>query len=82
MENALDGRGGVREGVRRVDIPNALQRANRLDKVSYIQLVQVVCRMKEHSLRPQVMVGRCMTRCQFVFNVGREGIKGPTALTR
>ena len=57
--------------------------ANRLDKVSYIQpLVLVVSRVEEHSLRPQVVVGRCMTRCQFVFNVAREVIKGPTALTR
>ena len=47
--------------------------ANRLDKVSYMQLlVLVVSRVEEHSLRPQVVVARCMTRCQFVFNVGRE----------
>ena len=51
---------------------------NRLDKVSYIQLVVlVVSRVEEHSLRSQVVGGRYMTRCQFVFNVGREGIKGP-----
>ena len=33
-------------------------------------------------LRPKRVGGRCMTRYQFVFNVGREGIKGLTDQTR
>ena len=64
--------------------PNAVKRRESLDKVSYIQLLVLVgSGVEEHFLRPQVVVGRCMTRWQVhdkmpvCFQCGQGGHKRP-----